>query len=418
MPIISPFGGYLVAPARVADVVAPSYDSLSPEERFRFAAAHPDNFLNVMRSREEFPPEERPTLLEVLELNAAKLQQLLDEGAFQPSHGKYLYLYRMATDEHVQTGVVAEMPIAEYDGGRIRKHEHTQPIKEDELTRYQKAVGASSSPVSLAYARDARIDECVERLTRSEPLLDFAVPDRLRQTIWRVENDTDIRLLVDLFAAIPVSYLTDGHHRTAAASRFAAERRKSPAHRGDEAYNYMLVALFPHNQLRILAYNRCVRDIEGYSVPRFLSALEESFEVTPLEVARAEDATPTRPGELAMLLDGDWYRLQVRPGLVPADPVRALDVVVLEERVLSPILGISDARSDARLDYVAGTTGLRGLAERCRQRDWRLGFACFPTSIEQLIAVADAGEVMPPKSTWFEPKARSGVFLRIRNRET
>ncbi len=417
MPQLRPFEGYFVDRRRVGEVAAPAYDALTPQQRHQFASNHPDNYLNVMRSLEEFPPAERPTQEELLHANAAKLKRLLDDGAFVYDATPCLYLYRLASADHVQIGVVAEVSIDEYDSGHVKKHEHTQPQKEEDLTRYIEVVGANSSPVSLAYPQDERIDRLVAELTHGKPHLDFVAEDGLAQTIWRIEDEHAVRQLVGLFENVPVTYLTDGHHRSAAGSRFAAHcRDANPGHRGDEPYNFMLVALFPHDQLKILSYNRVVEDLNGNSATQFVAALEEQFDVQRIEAGCAERARPQRHGEMGMFLDGQWYRLTARS--LPAlrdDPVGALDVVILQRRVLAPILGIEDMRSDPRLDYVAGASGMKGLEAHCRQSGWRLGFACFPVSIEQLMAVADAGEVMPPKSTWFDPKVRSGIFLRLRS---
>ena len=415
MASIRAFDGHFVH-SDIAHVVAsPPYDALTPEERHEFARANPRNYLNVMRSLEEFPADERPTHDELLDVNSQKLREFFDQGVYNYKEEPCLFLYRLSIDGHVQTGVVAEVPIEEYDLGLIKKHEHTQQDKEDQLTAYQEVVGASSSPVCLAYPRSEAINSMISRLTREEPLLEFTALDGLTQTIWCVEKASDIAQFAELFATVPVTYLTDGHHRCAAGSRYAAKMRETnPDHTGDEPYNFILVALFPDDELRILPYNRCVRDLNGLSVPGFLERLREIFDVRALEGDDPEAAAPRSRGELSMLLDGVWYRLRAQNGLLAnVDPVRSLDVMLLQEHVLRPLLGIEDPRSDPRLLYVAGTFHMRGLVERCAQ-GWRVAFAVYPTSIEQLMAVADADQVMPPKSTWFDPKARSGLFLKMR----
>lgn len=415
MASIRPFDGHFVRSDVAHLVASPPYDALTPEQRHDFALANPRNYLNVMRSLEEFPAHERPTHDELLDVNSQKLRALFAEGVYAYKEEPCLFLYRLSVDGHVQTGVVAEIPIDEYDRGLIKKHEHTQQDKEDQLTAYQEVVGASSSPVCLAYPNSDAIGTLISRLTRAEPLLEFTAHDGLTQTIWCIEEASDIAQFAELFATVTVTYLTDGHHRCAAGSRYAAKRRAAnPAHTGDEPYNFLLVALFPDDELRILPYNRCVRDLNGLSVPEFLARLGEIFEVKVLDCGMPDEAAPRGKGELAMLLDGAWYRLQARNGLAAhEDPVRSLDVMLLQEQVLGPLLGIDDPRTDPRLLYVAGSFKMSGLVARCEE-GWRVAFAVYPTSIEQLMAVADADQVMPPKSTWFDPKARSGLFLKMR----
>lgn len=412
MRTIRPFTGYLVDPKQVHEIVAPAYDSLTPQERHQFAVRHPRNYLNVIRSLQEFPQDERPTLEELLASNAAKLEKLIDDSAFVYHDRPCLYIYRIAVEGHVQTGVVAEISIAEYDAGKLRKHEHTRGDDEERLIKYLEAVRASSSPVCLAYRQRDEIDVLIDKLTIRESVVDFRSDDGVTHTIWRIADSRATDRLIELFAAVPVTYLTDGHHRSAATSRYAAKcRQENPHHTGDEAYSYLLVAMFPHDQLRIRPYNRCVRDLNGHALSDFLKELEKGFHVEKLQCNAAQAAQPTARGELSMLLDGCWYRLTVRPQVVPVgEPAQALDVVILQEQVLSPLLGIADPRSDPRLEYIPGSVDMSALEVSC-ERGWQVAFAAYPTSIEEMMEIADAGQVMPPKSTWFDPKVRSGIFL-------
>ena len=414
MTIIRPFESYVVKDEHAAVRVTPAYDALTPEERYVFASQHPDNFINVMRSLDEFTGEERPTLDDLLSSNALSLKRILESGAYRYKDKPCLYLYRLSVDEHVQTGVVGEISIDEYDSGHVKKHEHTRSDHEDQLTRYHEVVGASSSPVCLAYSQHDAIDHFVNQLVSARPIVDFVTEDGVAQILWCVEDPAAIERLQALFSEVHTAFLTDGHHRSASGSRYTAKRRATnPNHVGDEAYNFLLVALFPHDQLRVLSYHRCVKDLNGYEPERLLAAVGHAgFDVE--RMVNRDHAVPRRRGELSMWLDHGWYRLIAKPDSVPADdPVRSLDVSILQERILGPVLGIADSRHDSRLDYVPGVGGLAGLEARC-QTGWRVGFACYPTSLEQLMAVANADAVMPPKSTWFDPKARSGLFIRMR----
>lgn len=415
MPTVWPFSGYVVAPERVHDVVAPAYDALTPAQRHRYAGSHPDNYVNAMRSLEEFPPQERPSLDELLERNKRNLNALFSQGAFRETASPSLFIYRLRVDDHEQVGLVGEVPVEEYDRNVIKKHEHTQTSREDHLARYNDVVGAASSPVCLSYAHHPEVNRIIAAHMEQAPYIDFVADDGVAQSVWCVTDVDAQRALHRCFAEVGEAYLTDGHHRAAAGSRFARMRREAnPDHTGNEPYNYLLVILFPDDQMRILPYNRHVLDLNGYSAEELVEALRGRFTVESLGPVPPEAAEPRQPREFAMLLEGDWYRLNVDPDTVPEDdPVDTLDISVLHDRVLEPLLGVADLRTDERCDSVAGVLGMAGLAERCRESGG-VAFACHPVSIHQLMAVADAGRVMPPKSTWFDPKVRSGIFLRLR----
>ena len=408
MPALRPFPAWLVDPVCAGEVVSPAYDSLTPRERHAFAEAHPRSYLNAMRSLEEFPADRQPTLDALLDANAKALERLLDGGWFRRHAEPWLYLYRMESAEGVQTGVVGEVSVDEYRRGLLKKHENTRSDREDRLARYLYSVGASSSPVSLAYRQDDAIDELVAAEAERPPALVYDADDGVRHSVWRIEDGERNARLVEHFAAVPCAYLTDGHHRCAATSRYAARREEeNPAHSGEEAYNFLLAALFPHDQLRIHPFNRCVKGLDGLATPELLGALEEAFDVSRLPGACVGS---DEPGRFVMHLDGRAYTLRVRPGVAPDDPAGSLDVNILQERILRPLLGIRDPRTDPRLDYRPGDFDA-GTLERLREEGWRVAFATCPPSIEALMAVADAGETMPPKSTFFVPKLRSGIFV-------
>lgn len=409
MPAIRPFSGYLVEPALAEQVVSPACDSLAPLERYQFARRHPRNYLNAMRAIEDFPPHLRPGFDELLAMNARSLEGLIAQGVFRYHAEPCLYLYRMEVDDNVQTGVVGEVPVEEYRRGLLKKHENTRRDREDRLALYLQVVGAVSSPVSLAYRRDDAIDAMVAAEAARSPALAFETADGVRHSVWRVPEGEATARLGAAFDAVPCAYLTDGHHRSAATARYAERRgRQNASHSGEETYNLLLVALFPHDQLRIHPFNRCVRDLDRHTPRTFLEALRDPFEVTPVGEQAAFRAEG--PGCFLMRLDGGSYRLRARSGILPADPLRLLDANVLQERVLGPALGIEDPRTDPRIDYLPGDID-RDSLERLRAAGWRLVFALHPPSIETLMATADAGETMPPKSTFFVPKLRSGVFV-------
>jgi uncharacterized protein (DUF1015 family) len=311
--------------------------------------------------------------------------------------------------DHVQTGLVAGASVDEYEADLIKKHEHTRPVKEDDRTRHVDALNANTGPVFLTYRANREIDALVERLTAAEPTYDFVAPDGIQHVLWVVGRAGDRDALVDAFGRVPVLYVADGHHRSAAGTRIRALRRDAnPAHTGNEPYNFFLSVIFPDNQMKILDYNRVVKDLFELDTATFLDRVGNLFEVEGVT-----DGRPDRAGTLGMYLDGSWYRLHAKPEGIPiGDPVNSLDVALLQNNLLAPVLGIGDPRSDERVDFVGGIRGLGELEQRVDSGDWAVAFALHPTSIDQLFAVADAGLVMPPKSTWFEPKLRSGLIVR------
>ena len=386
-------------------MVAPAYDSMAPAERAAYAKTNPSNFIKTMRTPEDYVESENPSLGMVLDHNLNADQKMLEDSTFELQPHEALYIYRLHTGDHVQTAVIAEVPVTEYQQGRIHKHEHTRFEHENRLTQYLQHVGVSSSPICLAYQDDARIDKTVEIITHDKPLLDFSLEDGVRQTIWKVVGTEQIDILRTQFLSVEVAYLTDGHHRMAASVRHAANRSSSGP------WDNFLAALFPATQLRILSFNRCVRDLNGLSVEQLIDGLALNFTVDRISDDR-KTMLPSKPGEFTLLVENQLFRLQVCPARVPNDPVGSLDVSLLQNLFLEPVLGIGDDRSDPRLDFVTGDRGLNGLRQRAEE-GWQAGIACYPTSMTDLMSIADRGLVMPPKSTCFDPKARSGIFLRF-----
>lgn len=412
MPSIKPFKGYLVKADHAQKVVSPAYDSVTPEQRRIFAEENPDNFLNTMRLLEDFPQESRPTPEELLLSNKANLDKLLSNGSFKKIDRPCIFVYQLDTGDHLQSGVVCEVPVVEYEQGFLRKHENTRSDKEDLLAEYQKVVGASSSPICLTYNQHHEIDECVNSIIAGDPQLVFVSEDGVKQKIWCVENQDQVIQLTDLFSRVKITYLTDGHHRAAAGLRYAQIRRAEQGNHGDEPFNQLLVALFPDNQLNLLPFHRCVKDLNGKTEEHIVEELQKCFTVKKLENQTSFYAS--QHGEFGMYINDNWYQLNVKDEYVDKDdPVNSLDVVLLQNLILDPILGIKDMRSDARLDYVAGVGGTEAIKQKCNE-GWEVLFSCFATSIDQLMDVADAERLMPPKSTYFDPKPRSGIFIRLK----
>ena len=399
MAFIHPFEGYLVAAKWAGGVVAPPYDSLTPEERRRHADSHPESYLNAMRSVEEYASDEAPSLSALLRRNARFIRRYIEAGRFV-ARPPCVFVYRLSSHGHVQRGVVAEMPIGAYLDGRIKRHEFTRVAREDALAEYIACVRAASSPVSLAYRADDEIRSRLDAVTQAPPAVSHATEDGVEHDIW-VLDGADAKSIIGAFDSVSIAYLTDGHHRCAAMARFATA--------GADAR--LLVVLFPDDELRILPYHRVVRDLGPHSTESFLDHLSESFVVEPLPGGVPDAAMPRARGEFAVRVDGRWFRFRLDGDEArPPGPADAIDAAILQARVIGPTLGITDPRADERLDYVSGAGGLEPLERACNG-GWRAAFALYPTSMDELVAVADAGGVMPPKSTWFDPKPRSGLFF-------
>ncbi len=412
MPEIKPFDGFLVNPGHAREIVSPAYDSVSPRQRRIFAQGNPRNFLNTMRLLEDLPEENRPTTGQLLLSNRKNLDKLLSDGSFDVLEQPCMFVYQLDTGEHVQTGVVCEVPVREYEQGAMRKHENTRSDREDLLAQYQVVVGASSSPICLTYSQRPDIDRFVGKIIENRPELEFSGTDGVLQRIWRIADHETQRRLAELFAAVETTYLTDGHHRAASGYRYARIMRDKYGNTGNEPWNQLLVALFPDNQLRLLPFHRCVRGLNGLTDTAIIEALKTAFEVRDLSTQTG--LRPSRHGEFGMYLNNGWYQLNVKPEYLWRDsPVESLDVMILQNLILDPILGITDMRGNPRLDYIAGVHTDADIKRKCKE-GWDIVFACHATSMKQLMDVADSGALMPPKSTYFDPKCRSGIFVRLK----
>ena len=403
MSLISPFPALRPAPGRADDVVAPPYDVLNSAEARERAAGKPYSFLHISKPEIDLPEGIDPYDPAVYAKAAENLRRMIDEGVLVRDEKPCYYAYRLTMGDHVQTGLVAGASVADYDSNRIRKHEFTRPAKEDDRVRQIEAVNAETGPVLLAYPDAPEVDRILAEATQGEPAMDVTADDGVRHTLWVIDDEATIAALTEAFDAMHAIYIADGHHRSAAGSRVCANRGGvgNPA-----APQYFLSVIFPHHQMKILDYNRVVRDLNGLTPEALLEQVRERFEVEPIDAP----VQPGEPGEFGMYLDGRWYRLRIRPELIPEnDPVRRLDVSLLADNLIEQLLGISDPRRDERIDFVGGIRGLGELEKRVDSGEMAVAFSLFPTRMEDLMAVADANEVMPPKSTWFEPKLADGL---------
>ncbi len=411
MSLVRPFAGLRPIPSRAAEVAAPPYDVLTSAEARVRAAGRPYSFLHISKPEIDLDPAIDPHAPEVYAKAAENLQRLLREGVLQRDSEACYYAYRLVMGAHEQIGLVLTASVAEYDRNRIRKHEHTRPDKEDDRVRQIQALNAQTGPVLLAYPSAPAVDALLASAAQLAPDTDVLADGGVRHTLWPIRDAGALRSLTSAFDAMAALYIADGHHRSAAASRVAAVRRAAHAQRsGEESYEYFLAVAFPHHQMRILDYNRVVKDIRGMTALELLTRIAGAFSVE--QSARA--VRPESPGVFGIYLRGQWYRLRIKPALTqPEDPVSRLDVSLLADHLLAPILGISDPRTDQRIDFVGGIRGASELERRVDSGEVEAAFTLHPTGMDQLMAVADAGEVMPPKSTWFEPKLADGLVSHV-----
>ncbi|MDP2785030.1 MAG: DUF1015 domain-containing protein [Sulfurimicrobium sp.] len=409
--LIRPFTGLRPAPGFASDVAAPPYDVLSTAEARVRVAGKPWSFLHISKPEIDLPPETDPYAAAVYAKGAENLQKMLSAGVLMRDEAPCYYAYRIVMGSHSQTGLVAAASVADYDTNRIRKHEFTRPDKEDDRVRQIDALNAQTGPVLLAYPATPAVDAILAQASKGRPDADVTADDGIRHSIWLIRDAATITQLTQAFDGMHAIYIADGHHRSAAASRVAAARKAAnPQHTGDESYNYFLSVIFPHHEMKIMDYNRVMTDLNGLSKEQFLARLGEKFSVE----SAAGQLKPAKPGEFGMYLAGNWYRLTINADLIPlADPVARLDVSLLQNNLIAPLLGISDPRRDKRIDFVGGIRGLTELEKRVDSGEMAVAFALFATRMEDLMAVADAGEVMPPKSTWFEPKLADGLVSHV-----
>lgn len=419
--LIRPFAAVRPRVDAAAQVAALPYDVYDRAEARRAVEGRPLSFLNIDRPETQFPADADMYAPEVYAAARALFDERCADGTFLQDASPCLYLYELEMDGRVQTGIVACCSIDEYLDGTIKKHENTLEAKERDRIEHIDALDAQTGPIFLAYRDEARIDRLVEEVRLRAPLYDFVAEDGIAHRVWLISEADEVFAFVDAFGAVPAAYVADGHHRAASAVKVGLARREAAGEfDGTEEFNCFLTVLFPAGQLEIQPYNRVVCDLNGLSVEEFLSRIGETFEILH---AQAQPLEPVEKGAVGMYLQGTWYGLGVRPEFENDDPVAGLDVAILQDRVLGPVLGIEDPRRDARIEFVGGIRGLHALEHRAMladqaaresgaldERGPAVAFAMHPTSMGELLRVADAGMLMPPKSTWFEPKLRSGLF--------
>ncbi len=406
MSLIRPFHGLRPAPGRATEVAAPPYDVLSSDEARQRATGKPWSFLHISKPEIDLAREIDIYSPEVYAKAAENLKRMLDAGVLSRDNQACYYAYRLTMGGHVQTGLVAAASVADYDSNRIRKHEFTRPDKEDDRVRQIEALNAQTGPVLLAYPASATADSLIAAIAQGEPAADVTADDGIRHQIWVLTDAAQIDAITQTFDAMKALYIADGHHRSAAASRVAAARHRQGQ---EQAADYFLAVIYPHHQMKILDYNRVIKDLHGLDETQLLARLAADFSVED----SASRVHPGRPGEFGMYLAGRWRKLTIKPERVPADPVDSLDVSLLSDYVLGPLLGIADLRRDKRIDFVGGIRGLAELEKRVDSGEMAVAFALHPTRMDQLMAVADSNEVMPPKSTWFEPKLADGLVSHM-----
>jgi len=410
MAHIRPFRGVRPRKDIAHLVAAPPYDVLTSEEAREMAAGNPYSFLHVGKPEIDLPPGTDLYADAVYAKGKENFERFLHDGTIVQDKTRDFYIYQQVWGEHVQIGLVAAASCQDYLDNVIKKHELTRVDKENDRMRHIETLGAQTGPVFLTYRRNDAVDALVAEAMRRAPEVDITTSDGVRHVFFVVDEPALVARIQAAFAAIPYLYVADGHHRSAAATRIKVKRdRERPGRTGEEEDNFFLAVIFPHNQMKILPYNRVVRDLNGLESKAFLDRVAEKFTVRP-----DSPSVPVRSRDYAMFLDGRWYGLAAKPGTFdPADPIGALDVSILQANLLAPILGIADPRTDKRIDFVGGIRGTAELERKVRGGGFRVAFSLFPTTIEQLFSVADAGKIMPPKSTWFEPKLKDGLVVHM-----
>lgn len=400
---VKPFRALRPAPGRAERVAAVPYDVVDTDEARALAAGNPESFLHVSRPEIDLPEGTDLHSDEVYEQGARALWALQDTGVLIRETKECFYVYRQIMGAHSQTGVVVCSHIQDYADNLIRKHEKTRQDKEDDRTRHVLTMNANSGPVFLTYRDTSALEQLIASAKSNAPLYDFTAADGVQHTLWQLSKE--LERWVTAFAEVPLAYVADGHHRAAAAFRAGTKRREiNPLHDGSEEYNWFLTVLFPASQLKILPYNRCVEDLNGLSTAEYLEQVGSIFKVQP-----TQSATPTEAREICMYLAGSWYKLSWDE--FDSDPVGVLDVSVLQERLLAPLLGIDDPRTAERISFIGGIRGAAELTKLVDSGRAAVAFSMYPCSVEQMMDIADAGQIMPPKSTWFEPKLRSGLLV-------
>ena len=407
MPIVRPFKSIRPNQEVVSKVAALPYDVYNRKEACEVVAKEPMSFLAIDRAETQFPAEVSTYAPEVYDKARQMLDEAIEQGIFVTDEKAYYYIYELTMNGKSQTGIVACSSIDDYQNNIIKKPENTREEKEHDRIRHVDTTNAHTGPIFLAYRAVDAINEVVDRVKKEEALYDFTCDDGVRHAVWIIKEDSDAKIISEAFSNVPCTYIADGHHRCASAVKVGLKRRaENPGYTGDEEFNFFLSVLFPDEQLYIMPYNRTVKDLNGYTKDEFMAVIGEKFTIETREAA----VEPEEKGTFGMYLDKQWYLLTAKAEILSDDPVQGLDVSVLQDHLLGPVLGIGDPRTDSRIDFIGGIRGV-GELERRVSEDMTVAFSMYATSIQELLDVADAGLLMPPKSTWFEPKLRSGIFI-------
>lgn len=412
MAKIKAFRGVRPAEEMIKEVASPPYDVLNSTEARVQVKDKPFSFLHVVKPEVDLPENINIYDQAVYLKGKENLDKLIENGILIQDEKPCFYLYRLIMGNVDEIGLVAGASIEDYENDIIKKHEHTRADKEADRIKHVDTLNANTGPVFLTYKAREDMNNLVDELIKEKPVYDFEADDGIKHIFWKIEDEKVIAKIENIFRKIDFLYVADGHHRSASGTIVGQRRREAnPNHTGEEEYNYFLTVIFPHDQLYIMDYNRVVKDLNHLSTDEFLNKVEENFIVDMY--SKNKSYKPEGMHNFGMYLDGNWYKLTVKPGSFPVDdPVKSLDVSILQENLFAPILGIGDPRKDKRIDFIGGIRGLEELSRRIDAGE-AVAFSLFPTSVEQLMAIADAGKVMPPKSTWFEPKLRSGVIVHL-----
>lgn len=405
MTMIRPFCGIHPAPSLAAAIAALPYDVYHRAEATEIVQKNPYSFLKIDRAETQFPPDTDMYSEEVYCRARDTFHAMLSDGSFVQDDTQCFYLYALTMENRTQTGIVGCASIDDYLNSTIRKHENTRAEKELDRIRHIDTLSAQTGPIFLAYRRNPELHQIIRQYKCTHPLFDFVSEDGIRHQIWKIADKNICGKISAIFETIHSVYIADGHHRAASAVKVRLKRRKEhPDYTGSESFNYFLSVLFPADELKIYDYNRIVEDRNGYSTNELLAALQKDFHIT-------ENKCAVSKGSFSMYCDGIWYQLTAKQHLYTSDPVNDLDVSILQNAILQPLLGIEDPKTDSRIQFVGGIYGLKKLIQLVDEKPERLAFAMHPTSMDELFTVADANRLMPPKSTWFEPKLRSGLFI-------
>ncbi|HVO67972.1 MAG TPA: DUF1015 family protein [Syntrophales bacterium] len=411
MSIVLPFRALRPRKKFVKAVASYPYDVLSEEEAKNIVRDNSLSFLRVEKSEVDMPGPYTAHDNRIYEIAGENLHRMIQEKTLYQDKTPCFYIYRQKMNSHEQYGIVARVGLAEYESGRIKKHELTTVDKEIDRIKHILTINAQTGPVFLTYPPQEVIDGMVNKIIKSDPEYDFVADDGISHTVWVIKNEKDIAAIKGSFAKVDTLYIADGHHRAAAAAAVRRMRRaQNPASREDEAYNFVMAVLFPYNQLKILGYNRVVRDLNGLNEIEFLRMVGEQFFISD----NFAEKSPGQYHEIGMYLRGRWFKIEPKDGSYEKDdPVNVLDVSILQDNLLKPVLGIQNPRTDGRIEYIGGIRGVKELEKLVDSNEFAVAFSLYPTNMEQLMAVSDTGKIMPPKSTWFEPKLRSGIFVHL-----